>query len=93
MSMALEKRISFRRVFRIIQDRAKNFGNVKGLRLQISGRLNGVEIARVEWVRRGQVPLHTFLDDLNYTYQSANTIYGLLGVKIWIFSLFKEKSY
>lgn len=93
MSMALEKRVPFRRVFRTVQDRARNFGNVKGLRLQISGRLNGAEIARVEWVRRGRVPLHTFSADLDYACQSASTTYGLLGVKVWIFSQSKEKSY
>jgi small subunit ribosomal protein S3 len=81
----VEKRIPFRRVLRIAQERAQNLGKVRGLRLQISGRLNGAEIARAEWVRSGRVPLHTISADLDYACKSAHTIYGLLGVKVWIF--------
>jgi small subunit ribosomal protein S3 len=81
----LEKRTPFRRTLRNAQDRAQNLGKVRGLRIQISGRLNGAEIARREWVRRGQVPLHTFSADLDYAHKTALTIYGLLGVKVWIF--------
>jgi small subunit ribosomal protein S3 len=78
----LEKRAPFRRILRMTQERARNSN--RGLRLQISGRLNGSEIARSEWVRRGCVPLHTFSIDLDYAYKTARTIYGLLGVKVWI---------
>jgi small subunit ribosomal protein S3 len=81
----VEKRIPFRRVLRIAQERAQNLGKVRGLRLQISGRLNGAEIARTEWVRSGRVPLHTISADLDYARKNAHTIYGLLGVKVWIF--------
>jgi large subunit ribosomal protein L16 len=81
----VEKRIPFRRVLRIAQERAQNLGKVRGLRLQISGRLNGAEIARTEWVRSGRVPLHTISADLDYASKNASTIYGLLGVKVWIF--------
>jgi small subunit ribosomal protein S3 len=81
----LEKRVPFRRVLRMARERAKNQGRVRGLRLQISGRLNGSEIARTEWVRGGRVPLHTFHADLSYVYNTAYTIYGMLGVKVWIF--------
>jgi small subunit ribosomal protein S3 len=72
------------------QERAQNLGKVRGLRLQIAGRLNGAEIARTEWVRSGRVPLHTISADLDYASKSANTIYGLLGVKVWIFRSIEE---
>jgi small subunit ribosomal protein S3 len=81
----LEKRMPFRRVLRIAKERAQNLGRVLGLRLQASGRLNGAEIARTEWVREGRVPLHTFSVDLDYAYKVARTSYGLIGIKIWIF--------
>ena len=61
-----------------------NLNTVAGLRLQISGRLNGVEIARIEWVRRGRVSLHTLSANLDYSCKTARTIYGLLGVKVWV---------
>jgi ribosomal protein S3 len=86
----VEKRIPFRRVLRMAQERAQNLGKVRGLRLQIAGRLNGAEIARTEWVRSGRVPLHTISADLDYASKSANTIYGLLGVKVWIFRSIEE---
>lgn len=80
----LEKRTPFRRALRLARERAKQAG-VRGIRLQVSGRLNGAEIARKEWVRHGRVPLHTLSADLDYTCKTARTIYGLLGVKVWIF--------
>jgi small subunit ribosomal protein S3 len=89
----LEKRIPFRRVLRIAQERAQNLGRVSGLRFQVSGRLNGAEIARTEWIRKGRVPLHTFSANLDYSYKTARTIYGLLGVKVWIFRQAKDYRY
>jgi len=58
---------------------------VQGIKIQISGRLNGAEIARTEWVREGRVPLHTLRADIDYAYRTALTIYGILGVKVWVF--------
>jgi small subunit ribosomal protein S3 len=58
---------------------------VKGIKIQVGGRLNGAEIARTEWVREGRVPLHTLRADIDYSYRTAQTIYGILGVKVWIF--------
>jgi small subunit ribosomal protein S3 len=58
---------------------------VPGIKLQVSGRLNGAEIARIEWVREGRVPLQTLRADLSYASRRAETIYGTLGVKVWIF--------
>ncbi len=80
----LEKRTPFRRALRLARERAQQAG-VRGIRLQVSGRLNGAEIARKEWVRQGRVPLHTLSADLDYTCKTARTIFGLLGVKVWIF--------
>jgi small subunit ribosomal protein S3 len=83
----LEKRSPFRRVLRMAQERTKNINRVRGVRLQISGRLNGAEIARMEWTRSGCVSLHTLSAKIDYAYLIARTIYGLLGVKVWIFYL------
>lgn len=86
----LEKRVAFRRVVRQGIQRAQRAG-VKGIKIQISGRLNGAEIARSEWVREGRVPLQTLRADIDYCYKTAKTIYGLLGIKIWIFKGFTNK--
>ena len=59
---------------------------VKGLKIQIAGRLNGAEIARTEWIREGRVPLQTLRSDIDYSYKIAKTIYGILGIKVWIFN-------
>ncbi|MFM7192726.1 MAG: 30S ribosomal protein S3, partial [Microcystaceae cyanobacterium] len=58
---------------------------VRGLKIQVSGRLNGAEIARTEWIREGRVPLHTLRADIDYSYRTAKTTYGILGIKVWIF--------
>ena len=60
-------------------------GNIGGIKIQIAGRLNGAEIARVEWAREGRVPLQTIRARINYCYYAAQTIYGVLGIKVWIF--------
>jgi small subunit ribosomal protein S3 len=80
----LEKRVSFRRVVRQAIQRAQR-ADVKGIKIQVSGRLNGAEIARTEWVREGRVPLHTLRADIDYAYRTAKTIYGILGIKVWVF--------
>ncbi len=80
----LERRVSFRRVVRQTIQRAQR-ASVQGIKIQVSGRLNGVEIARTEWTREGRVPLHTLRADIDYSYKTAKTTYGILGVKIWIF--------
>ena len=80
----LEKRIAFRRATRSILQRAQR-QNVNGIKIQVSGRLNGAEIARSEWVREGRVPLQTLRADIDYATTEANTIYGVLGIKIWLF--------
>ena len=80
----LEKRIAFRRATRTVLQRAQR-QNVNGIKIQVSGRLNGAEIARSEWVREGRVPLQTLRADIDYATTEANTIYGVLGIKIWLF--------
>lgn len=80
----LENRIPFRRV---LKQTIKNVQNtsIKGIKIQISGRLNGNDIARSEWIKEGAVPLHTLKSNINYTSQIAHTIYGIIGIKVWLF--------
>lgn len=84
ITQQLERRVSFRRVVRQAIQRAQR-AEVQGIKIQIGGRLNGAEIARTEWVREGRVPLHTLRADIDYAYRTALTIYGILGVKVWVF--------
>ena len=80
----LEKRVAFKRAMREALERAQK-QKVKGIKIEVSGRLNGAEIARSEWVREGRVPLQTLRADIDYATKEANTIYGVLGIKIWLF--------
>ncbi|KAI0556410.1 ribosomal protein S3 (chloroplast) [Gracilaria domingensis] len=80
----LEKRIAFRRVIRQAIQRSQKAKN-QGIKIQVSGRLNGAEIARSEWVREGRVPLQTLRAHIDYSYKIAHTIYGILGIKVWLF--------
>ena len=80
----LEERVAFRRAIREALQAAQE-ENVKGIKIQVSGRLNGAEMARTEWIREGRVPLQTLRADINYCKKEANTIYGVLGVKVWLF--------
>lgn len=80
----LEKRIAFRRAIREALQRAQK-QNVSGIKIQVSGRLNGAEIARSEWIREGRVPLQTLRANIDYATKEANTIYGILGIKVWLF--------
>jgi small subunit ribosomal protein S3 len=80
----LEKRVAFRKAIRQTSQRLQKSG-VKGFKIQVSGRLNGAEIARAEWVRDGRVPLQTIRADISYATHQALTTYGILGIKVWIF--------
>ena len=82
---ALEKRKAFRKVIKDAKEDLMRTAGVKGVKIQVSGRLNGAEIARSEWVRAGRVPLQTLRANLDYSYKTANTIYGIIGIKVWIF--------
>jgi len=79
----LEKRTPFRRTMRQAIMRARKAG-AEGIKVQISGRLNGAEIARHEWAREGRVPLNTLRADIDYATARAQTLYGILGIKVWV---------
>ncbi len=80
----LEDRVAFRRAIRKALQSALD-DNVNGIKIQVSGRLNGAEMARSEWIREGRVPLQTLRADIDYATKEARTIYGILGVKVWLF--------
>ncbi len=80
----LEKRISFRRAMKLAMGRAMRFG-AKGIKTQVSGRLGGAEIARSEHYHEGTIPLQTIRADIDYGFAEANTTYGRIGVKVWIY--------
>jgi small subunit ribosomal protein S3 len=84
VALQLEKRIAFRRAMRKAVDAALRFG-AKGIKVRVSGRLNGAEIARSEWYLHGQLPLHTLRADIDYGLHEAKTSFGQIGVKCWIF--------
>jgi small subunit ribosomal protein S3 len=84
IAMQLEKRVAFRRAMRKAVDSALRFG-CKGIKVRVSGRLNGAEIARSEWYLQGQLPLHTLRADIDYGFAEAHTTYGVIGVKAWLY--------
>ena len=84
IALQLEKRVSFRRAMRKSVDSALRFG-CKGIKVRVSGRLNGNEIARSEWYLQGRLPLHTLRADIDYGFTEANTTYGVIGVKAWLY--------
>jgi len=84
IAFALERRISFRRAMRQAQQRAIRLG-AKGIKVAVSGRLGGAEIARTEWSPEGSIPLHTLRADIDYGFAEANTTFGKIGVKVWIY--------
>jgi len=81
----LAKRVAFKRVMREVIKRAQA-ENVQGLKIQISGRLNGAEMARSEWLKEGRMPLQTLRANIDYASKKSKTIYGIMGVKIWVFN-------
>lgn len=80
----LERRVMFRRAMKRAVQNAMRLG-AKGIKVEVSGRLGGAEIARTEWYREGRVPLHTLRADIDYATAEALTTYGILGVKVWVF--------
>ena len=84
IAQQLARRVSFRRVVRQAIQRAQR-AEVKGIKIQVGGRLNGAEIARTESSREGSVPLHTLRADIDYANKTAETTYGIIGVKVWVF--------
>ena len=84
ITQQLEKRIMFRRAMKRAMQNAMRLG-AQGVKIMSAGRLNGAEIARREWYREGRVPLHTLKADIDYGFAEANTTYGIIGVKVWIY--------
>ena len=84
IALQLEKRFGFRRAMRKSVDSALRFG-CKGIKVRVSGRLNGNEIARSEWYLQGRLPLHTLRADIDYGFTEARTTYGVIGVKCWVY--------
>jgi small subunit ribosomal protein S3 len=84
VAQQLERRVAFRRAMKKSIQTAQKFG-AKGIRIAVSGRLGGAEIARREWYREGRVPLHTLRADIEYGFAEAYTTYGVIGCKCWIF--------
>nr|AKL82370.1 ribosomal protein S3 [Euglena gracilis var. bacillaris] len=82
----LEKRTPFIRAMKTVMLQAMKAG-AEGIKVQVSGRLNGIEIARTEWFREGRVPLHTLRADIDYFNDIAHTIYGVLGIKVWVYKV------
>ncbi|MES9902924.1 MAG: 30S ribosomal protein S3 [Sedimenticola sp.] len=84
ITQQLERRVMFRRAMKRSVQTAMRLG-AGGIKVHIAGRLNGAEIARSEWYREGRVPLHTLRADIDYGFAEANTTYGIIGVKVWVF--------
>jgi len=84
IAQQLERRIMFRRAMKRSVQNAMRLGAL-GIKIAVAGRLNGAEIARGEWYREGRVPLHTLRADIDYGTAEANTTYGIIGIKVWIF--------
>ena len=84
VAQQLERRVMFRRTMKRAVQNAMRQG-AKGIKIQVSGRLGGAEIARTEWYREGRVPLHTLRADIDYATAEGSTTYGIIGVKVWIF--------
>jgi small subunit ribosomal protein S3 len=84
IAQQIEKRVMFRRAMKRAVMSTMRSGAL-GVKVRLSGRLNGSEIARTEWVREGRIPLHTFRADIDYGLAEARTTYGVIGVKVWIF--------
>lgn len=84
IAFQIEKRVSFRRAMKKAMQSAMKYGAL-GIRINVSGRLNGAEIARMEWYREGRVPLHTLRSDVDFSLAVAKTTYGTCGIKVWIY--------
>jgi small subunit ribosomal protein S3 len=84
IAQQLERRVSFRRAMKRAVQNAMRMGAL-GIRVNVAGRLGGAEIARTEWYREGRVPLHTLRADIDYALSEAQTAYGIIGIKVWIF--------
>lgn len=89
----LEKRVPFRRILKSMLDQVEKNRNIKGVKIEVSGRLGGAEMSRREWLSRGTVPLHTLRADIDFARATAYTTYGAIGVKTWLYKgeVFQDK--
>ncbi|NDD62988.1 MAG: 30S ribosomal protein S3 [Acidobacteria bacterium] len=91
IALQLEKRVAFRRAMRKVVDETLRYGSqggspaALGIKVRVSGRLNGAEIARSEWTLQGRLPLHTLRADIDYGFAEAHTTFGVIGIKVWIY--------
>lgn len=85
MAQQIEKRVPYRRVLKQALSKVMSGKGVKGCRVQVSGRLNGVEIARKEWLQKGRLPRQTIRADIDYAHEEAYCTYGIIGIKVWIY--------
>jgi len=81
----IEKRMKFRRVMTSTIENVMQNKSAKGIKIMLSGRLNGAEMSRTEWLSKGKIPLHTIRADIDYVAKEARTTYGIIGIKIWIY--------
>ena len=81
----LEKRVPFRRALKGMLDQVERNRNVRGIKIEVAGRLNGAEMSRREWLSRGTIPLHTLRADIDFARDTARTTYGAIGIKVWIY--------
>jgi small subunit ribosomal protein S3 len=81
----LERRMPFRRILKGMLDQVEKNKNVKGVKIELSGRLGGAEMSRREWLSRGTIPLHTLRADIDFSKATATTTYGAIGVKVWVY--------
>ncbi len=90
----LEKRMPFRRVMKSMLDQVEKNRKIKGVKIEIAGRLGGAEMSRTEWLSRGRIPLHTLRADVDYAKAVARTTYGAIGIKVWIYKgdVFQKKN-
>lgn len=84
IAQQLEKRVSFRRAMKKAIQSCLRMG-ARGIKVSCSGRLGGAEIARTEWYKEGRLPLHTLRANIDYAFAEAKTIYGIIGVKVWVY--------
>jgi small subunit ribosomal protein S3 len=91
----LEKRMPFRRILKSMLDQVEKNKNIKGVKIEVSGRLGGAEMSRREWLSRGRVPLHTLRADIDFAKATAFTTYGAIGVKVWLYKgeIFNDKNH
>lgn len=85
IGIQLQKRIPYKRILRDIFKRIKELSDFNGIKIQISGRLNGQDMARTEWQHEGQISLHTLRAKINYSSYPVQTIYGIMGIKVWLY--------